>query len=155
MPEIVSGAKHVTFINSFRCEPSNQDEVVRINIDIIDHVASTFPGFVSATVHRSADGTRVFNYLHWESAQHLAAMQRSPEFQAITGRFAGLIGFEPRVRSRPPPRARLTHRTRTGTRSRRRTEASRAAPHRRALRTKPNSPPRPVLTLASMGERMS
>ncbi|MCW3014915.1 MAG: Antibiotic biosynthesis monooxygenase [Solirubrobacterales bacterium] len=95
MPEIVSPAEHATFINTFRCERSNQDEVVRINIDIIDRVASTFPGFISATVHRSTDGGRVFNYLQWESAEHLAAMQRSPEFQSIARRFAGLIEFEP------------------------------------------------------------
>src|SRR5215210_2908036 len=95
MPEIVRGAEHATFINTFRCEPSNQDEVVRINVDIVDQVASTFPGFISATVHRSTDGTRVFNYLQWESAQYLAAMQGSPEFQAIARRFAGLIEFEP------------------------------------------------------------
>jgi quinol monooxygenase YgiN len=95
MPEIVSGAGYATFINTFRCEPSSQDEVVRINIDIVDQVAATFPGFISASVHRSTDGTRVFNYLQWESAEHLAAMQRSPEFQAIGRRFAGLIEFEP------------------------------------------------------------
>jgi quinol monooxygenase YgiN len=94
MPEIVSSRAFATFINTFRCEPSNQDEVVRINVDIVDQVASTFPGFISATVHRSTDGTRVFNYLQWESAEHLAAMQRSPEFQAIARRFAGLIEFE-------------------------------------------------------------
>ena len=95
MPEIVSGAGYATFINTFRCQPSNQDEVVQINIDIVDRVASSYPGFISATVHRSRDGTRVFNYLQWESAEHLAAMQRSPEFQAIGRRFAGLIEFEP------------------------------------------------------------
>jgi Antibiotic biosynthesis monooxygenase len=74
MPEIVSGAEYSTFINTFRGEPSNQDEVVRINIQIIDHVASTSPGFISATVHPSTDGRRVFNYLQWESVEHLAAM---------------------------------------------------------------------------------
>ena len=95
MPEIVSCADYATFINAFRCEPSNQAEVVRINIDIVDQVASTFPGFISAAVHRSTDGTRVFNYLQWESADHLASMQRSPEFQTIAGRFAGLVEFDP------------------------------------------------------------
>ena len=95
MPEIASGTEHATFINTFRCQPSNQQEVVRINVDIIEQVASTFPGFISAAVHRSTDGTRVFNYLQWESAEHLAAMQRSPEFQAIGRRLAGLIEFEP------------------------------------------------------------
>ena len=46
-------------------------------------------------MHRSIDGTRVFNYLQWESAEHLGAMQRSPEFQTISGRLAGLIEFDP------------------------------------------------------------
>jgi len=95
MAEIVSGASYATFINTFRCQPSSQDEVVRINVEILEEVASTYPGFISAAVHRSRDGTRVFNYLQWESAEHLAAMQRSPEFRAIARRFAGLIDFEP------------------------------------------------------------
>jgi quinol monooxygenase YgiN len=95
MPAITSGAEYATFINTFRCQASNQEEVVRINVDIIEQVASAFPGFISAAVHRSTDGTRIFNYLQWESAEHLAAMQRSPEFQAIGRRFAGLIEFEP------------------------------------------------------------
>lgn len=95
MAEIVAGAGYATFINTFRCDPSDQDEVVAINIDIVDQVASGFPGFVSAAVHRSRDGTRVFNYLQWESAEHLATMQRSPEFQAIARRLVGLIEFEP------------------------------------------------------------
>lgn len=95
MPSIVSGAAYATFINTFRCSPSDQDEVVRINVAIVDQVASTFPGFISASVHRSIDGTRVVNYLQWESVEHLAAMQRSPEFRTIAGGLAGLIEFEP------------------------------------------------------------
>jgi quinol monooxygenase YgiN len=94
MVEIVPGAEYSTFINSFHCDPSNQDEVVRINIDIVDQIASKAAGFISAAVHRSSDGTRVFNYLQWESVEHLAAMQRSREFQAIARRFAGLIEFQ-------------------------------------------------------------
>ena len=58
MPAIITGAEYATFINTFRCQPSNQEEVVRINVDIVEQVASTFPGFVSAAVHRSTDGTR-------------------------------------------------------------------------------------------------
>jgi len=95
MPAINSDAEHATFINTFRCQPSNQDEVVQINVDIVDQVATTFPGFISAAVHRSTDGTRVINYLQWQSAEHLAAMQVSPEFQAVGRRFTGLIEFEP------------------------------------------------------------
>jgi heme-degrading monooxygenase HmoA len=95
MPQIVSDGQYATFINTFRCDPHNQAEVVQINLDVVDQVASTFPGFVSASVHRSTDGTRVINYLQWKSAEHLAAMQRSAEFQAIGRRFTGLIEFDP------------------------------------------------------------
>jgi len=34
-------------------------------------------------VHRSIDGTRVVHFLQWESSEHLAAVQRAPEFRAI------------------------------------------------------------------------
>ena len=95
MPEIRSDAEYATFINTFRCRPADQDEVVRINVDIVEQIASRFPGFISASIHRSTDGTRVFNYLQWETAEHLAAMQRSGEFQTLARRFAGLIEFEP------------------------------------------------------------
>lgn len=35
-PKKPSEATHATFINTFRCKPDDQDEVVRINIDIIE-----------------------------------------------------------------------------------------------------------------------
>jgi len=95
MPTIVRDAQYATFINIFRCKPAHQDEVVRINVDIVEQVAAKFPGFLSATVHRSVDGTRVINYLQWESPEHLAALQRSPGFQKIARRLAGLIEFDP------------------------------------------------------------
>ena len=95
MPEIRPEAEYATFINTFRCRPADQDEVVQINVDIVEQVASACRGFISASVHRSTDGTRVFNYLQWETAEDRAAMQRSVEFQAITRRFVGLIEFDP------------------------------------------------------------
>jgi Antibiotic biosynthesis monooxygenase len=58
VPEIIVGATYATFINVFTCEPGDQDEVVRIDTEIIDNVASRAPGFISASVHRSIDGTK-------------------------------------------------------------------------------------------------
>jgi antibiotic biosynthesis monooxygenase (ABM) superfamily enzyme len=95
MPAITTTTDHVTFVNTFRCAPADQAEVVAINRDIVERVAAHRPGFVSASIHASTDGTRVFNYLQWETAEDLAAMQRSPEFRAIAQRFAGRIEFEP------------------------------------------------------------
>jgi heme-degrading monooxygenase HmoA len=95
MPRIVARPDHVTFINVFKCQPADQDAVVQINAEIVDRVAVGSPGFISASVHRSTDGTRVFNYLQWQSAEHLARMQESTEFRELARRFAGLIEFEP------------------------------------------------------------
>lgn len=95
MPIINKNADHVTFIDTFRCRPEDQDEVVPINAEIIDQVAMGRPGFISASVHRSSDGTRVFNYLQWERADDLTRMQQSPEFLGMARRFAGKIEFEP------------------------------------------------------------
>jgi quinol monooxygenase YgiN len=95
MPEIVAGAGYATFINTFRCTPENQKTVTQLNVDIVQRVAREFPGFVSATVHRSLDGTRVINYLQWQTAADLSAMQRSAQFQEIAPGFDGLIEFDP------------------------------------------------------------
>jgi len=95
MPEIVRNPNYVTFINVFKCRPADQDEVVRINVEIVERVALGSPGFISASIPRSTDGTRVFNYLQWESSEHLTRMQASPEFRRLGQRFAGLIKFEP------------------------------------------------------------
>ncbi|ADB48821.1 antibiotic biosynthesis monooxygenase family protein [Conexibacter woesei] len=95
MPTIVENSTYATFVNVFTCTPADQDEVVRINAEIIDRVAVGRPGFISASIHRSTDGTRVFNYLQWETPEHLAHMQRSPEFSQVARQLAGLIQFEP------------------------------------------------------------
>lgn len=36
------------------------------------------PGLLSATFHRSLDGTRVINYGHWENAEAIEALQKQP-----------------------------------------------------------------------------
>lgn len=68
---------------------------MQLNVDIVEQVARKFPGFVSATVHRSLDGTRVINYLQWCTAGDLAKMQRSAQFHQIARGFADLIKFDP------------------------------------------------------------
>ena len=68
---------------------------MRIKVDIVEHVAKGSAGFISGSVHRSTDGTRIFNYLQWQTPEHLAAMQRSPQFAEVARRFAGLIESEP------------------------------------------------------------
>jgi len=95
MPQITEGAGHATFINVFHTHPQNQARVLDILIELADQVAAAAPGFVSASLHASQDGTRVFNYLQWRTAEDLAAMQAGASFRVLAAGFAGLLeGFE-------------------------------------------------------------
>jgi heme-degrading monooxygenase HmoA len=40
------------------------------------------PGFVSATIHKSADGVRVVNYAQWHSREDFEAIFNNPEATA-------------------------------------------------------------------------
>lgn len=95
MPTIDPNADYATFINTFTCQPPDQAGIVRVNIEIVENVAMLTPGFISAAVHRSIDGTRVFNYLQWKTPQDLATMQQSEAFRTTATRFHGLIAFQP------------------------------------------------------------
>jgi quinol monooxygenase YgiN len=70
MPTIAESTGLVTVINVFVVEPSNQQKL----IDILAHATQIsvrdMPGFVSAALHRSLDGTRVTMYGQWESEEH-------------------------------------------------------------------------------------
>ena len=59
--------KVVTQINVFEVDPKNQDELARLLTEAIQSV-STMPGWISSSVHKSLDGTRVTNYA--QAADH-------------------------------------------------------------------------------------
>ena len=60
----------VTQINLFHCEPENQDQLVDVLIQSAKSVCH-LPGWLSANIHRSLDGTRVINYA--QSTNHHTA----------------------------------------------------------------------------------
>ncbi|HEX7430047.1 MAG TPA: antibiotic biosynthesis monooxygenase [Mycobacterium sp.] len=81
MATISEGADVHTLIVMFTVEPSQQDSLVEHLRGIVaEH--SRFDGFVSCSIHRSEDGTRVAEYIQWRSAAHLEAVLNTPEGQA-------------------------------------------------------------------------
>ena len=70
MPEIRANEGVITQINVFTALPENQAQnqqrIVEVLTDAADSVRDT-PGWLSASVHRSLDGTRVVNYVQYES----------------------------------------------------------------------------------------
>jgi heme-degrading monooxygenase HmoA len=75
---IRAGAPVVTLVNVFTVEPDAQQRLVELWQQATDDVLRHLPGFVSANVHRSFDGTKVVNYAQWESREAFQAMLRNP-----------------------------------------------------------------------------
>ena len=88
-------AKLVTFINVFTVEPANQQRLV----DLLAHatVASVrhAPGFVSATLHRSLDGTKVTMYAQWRTIEDYQAMRNNPASSDHLQEALAIAKFEP------------------------------------------------------------
>lgn len=68
----------VTLINVFTVEPAKQQTLVDLLTRATDETIRHMPGFVSASIHKSIDGTRVTNYAQWRSREDLEAMLHSP-----------------------------------------------------------------------------
>ena len=76
MVQIASENEVVTLINVFTVSPEDQQKLVDMLIEATQKTMRHIPGFVSASMHKSADGTRVANYAQWRSAEDFQAMLR-------------------------------------------------------------------------------
>lgn len=90
MPESTTGVRSplVTLINVFTVDPEKQARLIELWQRATDDVIRHLPGFVSATIHRSLDGTKVVNYAQWEGRAALAAMFQNPEAKAYLSKLA-------------------------------------------------------------------
>jgi quinol monooxygenase YgiN len=62
MTTISKDASVVTFINVFTVEPANQQRLVDLLAKVTETTVCHAPGFVSSSLHRSLDGTKVTMY---------------------------------------------------------------------------------------------
>jgi quinol monooxygenase YgiN len=95
MATIDKGLDVVTLINVFTVEPGKQDELVMVLLDATERTMKTRPGFVSASIHRSFDGTRVVNYAQWRTKDDFEAMQKDPAARTHMEAAAALARFDP------------------------------------------------------------
>ncbi len=68
----------VTFINVFTVAPKDQQALINILIQATEGNVDREPGFISATLHRSLDGTKVTMVAQWASASAYQAMRQKP-----------------------------------------------------------------------------
>jgi Antibiotic biosynthesis monooxygenase len=91
--EIVAGDR-ITHLAEFRMMPLNQPEMMKRTTIELDRAMSNSPGLISATFHRSLDGTRMFNYGQWESKETFEAILRQPGFNPDKPYWEGLARNE-------------------------------------------------------------
>ncbi len=72
--------EHVVLINTFVVDPDRCEELLALLSRATEEVIRQLPGFVSANLHKSLDGTRVANYAQWKSVGALVEISadRSP-----------------------------------------------------------------------------
>ena len=97
MATITKGQEVMTLINVFTVEPEHQQKLVDLLVEATEQTMKHMPGFVSATIHRGVDGTKVVNYAQWRSKADFEAMQQNPAARPHMKAAAALATFDPIV----------------------------------------------------------
>lgn len=98
MTTIAENSGLVTLINTFTVEPSNQQELIALLADATETSVRAVPGFVSAALHRSIDGTKVTMYAQWASLahyQHYRALLADPVASPDVPKVLAIARFDP------------------------------------------------------------
>jgi antibiotic biosynthesis monooxygenase (ABM) superfamily enzyme len=81
MATIATDQDVVTLVNVFTVSPERQHELAELLVEATTSVMNQLPGFVSANIHRSLDGTKVVNYAQWRRVEDFEAMLREANAQ--------------------------------------------------------------------------
>jgi len=58
---------YLTLINVFTIDPENQQKLVDLLISATESTVRNLEGFISSSLHKSIDGTKVTMYAQWKS----------------------------------------------------------------------------------------
>lgn len=82
-PTIISkDATLVTVINKFSVGPDNHKKLLQL-LDNLREIVEKQPGFVSANVHRSFEGTRLVSYAQWNTKEDYQAVYTNSNAKPI------------------------------------------------------------------------
>jgi heme-degrading monooxygenase HmoA len=98
MTTIQEHAPFATLINVFTVAPERATELAELLGRATEKTMRFVPGFISANIHVSTDGTRVVNYAQWRSAEAYQAVFEDPSVRAHMQVCAAVAtGFEPHL----------------------------------------------------------
>jgi quinol monooxygenase YgiN len=97
MTTISAKSDVMTLINVFTVEPANQRRLVELLTEATEVSVRRAPGFVSASLHRSTDGTKVTMYAQWRSLDDYQAMRQDPVPLPFLQEALTIARFEPGI----------------------------------------------------------
>lgn len=95
MTTISRDANVVTLIDIFTVAPEKQEQLVEMVDDTLHELVRHLPGFISASLHKSLDGTRVVDYVQFASRADFEAMLAHPEMQQRIAAAVAIAKAEP------------------------------------------------------------
>ena len=97
MTTISTKSEVITLINVFTVEPANQRRLIELLTEATEVSVCRAPGFVSAILHRSTDGTKVTMYAQWRSIDDYQAMRQDPNPLPFLQEALAIARFEPGI----------------------------------------------------------
>ena len=97
MIRISEQAGVITLINVFTVEPANQRRLIELLTEATEISVRQATGFVSASLHRSTDGTKVTMYAQWRSIEAYQAMRNDPRPMQYFKEALAIATFEPGI----------------------------------------------------------
>ena len=85
--------EYIVHFAEFSMKPANQPKMIELAKEHIKP-AMKQPGLISATFHRSLDGTRVINYGQWENESAIAELTKKPGFSKTKPYWEGIAENE-------------------------------------------------------------
>ncbi len=95
MPTISKGSVPLTLINVFTVKPDDQNELISLLRDVTEQCVRHCKGFVSASLHRGIDGTKVAMYAQWASLEDYNAMRKDAGSAGTMEKALQLAKFDP------------------------------------------------------------
>jgi len=79
---ILKDSNLVTVVNLFSVKPENQKKLLQL-LEDLRVVVEKLPGFISANVHRSFEGTRIVSYAQWNTKEAYQAVYTNSDAKPI------------------------------------------------------------------------
>ena len=95
MTTITKEANFLTFINVFTVEPTHQQKLVDLLILATESSVRRVTGFISSSLHRSIDGTKVTMYAQWRSLEDYQNMRNNSTASPYLNEALKIAKFDP------------------------------------------------------------